>query len=164
MEFPNELEMQKDTVGPSSEEAHALLALASLKGVGYWTLFKLKREGISARSILEISDGTEVTRTLTRLGAKIGTSGGDWAYASKRASERAHRLFEEIENKGIQIVFPESPTYPKSLLNLDDPPAWLFVRGEASVLSEPSITAVGTRRVVKQICWDEFCRLEGADR
>lgn len=146
MELPNELEMQRDAPGPSAEEAHALLALASLKGVGYWTLFKLKREGISARSVLEMNDGTEVTRTLMRYGAKIGASGGDWADASTKAVERAHRLFDEIENKGIRIIFPDSPTYPKSLLGLDDPPAWLFVRGEASVLSEPSITSVGTRK------------------
>ncbi|GHE04178.1 hypothetical protein GCM10008024_30310 [Allgaiera indica] len=137
--------MQRDILGSSAEEAHALLALASLKGVGYWTLFKLKREGISARSILELSDGKEVTTTLTRLGAKIGASGGDWADASRRALERAHRVFDQMENEGIRIVFPDSPAYPKSLLALDDPPAWLFVRGEASVLSEPSITAVGTR-------------------
>ncbi|MCE8511910.1 DNA-protecting protein DprA [Ruegeria pomeroyi] len=138
--------MQSDAPAPFSEEAHALLALASLKGVGYWTLFKLKRGGISAQSILEMSDGAEVARTLMRHGAKISASGADWADASRRAVERAHRLIDETERKGIRIAFPDSPTYPRSLLNLEDPPAWLFIRGEASVLSAPSITAVGTRK------------------
>jgi len=138
--------MQRDTPDSFSEEAHALLALASLKGVGYWTLFKLKRDGISARSILEMSDGAEVAKTLMQRGAKIGASGADWAEASTRAVERAHRLIDENDKKGIRVVFPDSPTYPKSLLTLDDPPAWLFVRGEASALSAPSITAVGTRK------------------
>ena len=146
MELANELEMQRDAPGSCEAEAHALLALASLKGVGYWTLFKLKRDGISARSILERSDGAEVARTLMQHGAKIGASGTDWADASKRAVERANRLIDETEKKGIRIIFPDSPTYPKSLLTLDDPPAWLFVRGEASVLSAPSLTAVGTRK------------------
>lgn len=164
MELPNELEMKRDAPGSSAEEAHALLALASLKGVGYWTLFRLKREGISARSILETSDGAEVTRTLMRHGAKIRVSGGDWADASTRAVERAHRLFDEIENKGIRIIFPDSPTYPKSLFGLDDPPAWLFVRGDASVLHEPSITAVGTRKPSPDGEWlSRFVGLNFAD-
>ncbi len=130
----------------SNKEALALLALASLKGVGYWTLFGLKRQNITFSSILDLDDGAEVTNLLRKHGARIGESNIDWKDASSKASERSHRLYDDLLSKGTQIAFLGSAIYPKALLGLEEPPAWLFIRGDATALSRPSITAVGTRK------------------
>src|SRR6202040_3844962 len=38
------------------------------------------------------------------------------------------------------------PEYPQTLLQIYDPPVMLYVRGDAQVLNQPSISIVGTRR------------------
>lgn len=127
-------------------EALALLALSSLKGVGYWTLFRLKKDGIALSEILDRKDGAEVAEILRKRGAKIAETSDDWASTAAKAVERACRIQEELAYDGIKLVMHNDPDFPLGLLDLDDAPQWLFVRGSVKVLSEPSIAAVGTRR------------------
>ena len=47
---------------------------------------------------------------------------------------------------GVQILTPVDEGYPKSLLDAPGRPLALYVKGDASALSKPSVAIVGTRR------------------
>ena len=138
---------------PSQSEQIPLLALSSLKGVGYWTLFRLKKDGLSLQEILDRREGAEVAEILRKRGAKIAETSEDWPSTAARAIERAHKLQEDLEADGIRVVMKGDPNFPPRLLDLDDTPQWLFVRGSVKVLAEPSIAAVGTRKPTEDGEW-----------
>ncbi len=48
------------------------------------------------------------------------------------------------------ILIPSNPLYPKSLLELNDFPQVLFVKGNPNTLSEPTVAVVGSRRASPQ--------------
>lgn len=57
-------------------------------------------------------------------------------------------ILNECQKSGINIITPEDEQYPKSLLNIPDPPAVLYVKGKLPEMdSVPVITVVGPRRV-----------------
>lgn len=130
----------------SDVEQIAFLALSSLKGVGYWTLFRLKQEGFLLHEIINSDDGDEVADTLRKRGAKVGETSNDWSSTAARALDRAFRVKEELLLDGVQLIMSGDPGFPERLYDLEDPPQWLFVRGSVEVLSEQSIAAVGTRK------------------
>lgn len=131
----------------------ALLALAGLKGVGYWTLYNIKKDGISFNHLLNCSESAKVMAVLRKHGAKIENPSTNWTETSQKAANRAARQSEEFQEAGIEVIFADDVRFPSSLLELDDPPEWLFVRGSLTVLSEPSITAVGTRKPTPDGNW-----------
>jgi DNA processing protein len=45
-----------------------------------------------------------------------------------------------------RLVNWTDPEYPQTLLEIYDPPVMLYVRGDAQVLNQPTISIVGTRR------------------
>src|SRR5687767_13615007 len=51
-------------------ESVALLALASIQGVGYWTLYKLAKTEISFKQVLKIETEEEFVATLKDLGLR----------------------------------------------------------------------------------------------
>ncbi|MFB3813221.1 MAG: DNA-processing protein DprA [Terriglobales bacterium] len=46
---------------------------------------------------------------------------------------------------GAEVITPDDPLFPPALKEIYDPPAALYVRGDASVLSLPGIAVIGTR-------------------
>jgi DNA processing protein len=64
--------------------------------------------------------------------------GGDWgpSLASWREA-------------GIQVVPMTSPRYPGRLRDLHDPPPVVFMRGNTSLVEEPSVAVVGSRRATE---------------
>jgi DNA processing protein len=59
---------------------------------------------------------------------------------------RAEKEVAAIRRIGCRILNCTEPEYPQSLLQIYDPPALLYVRGDSSVLNAPSLSIVGTRR------------------
>jgi DNA processing protein len=53
---------------------------------------------------------------------------------------------DAIRRIGCRILNCTEPEYPQSLLQIYDPPALLYVRGDVSLLNAPSLSIVGTRR------------------
>lgn len=51
-----------------------------------------------------------------------------------------------MEEKGVLLVAYGQPLYPSLLAQASDAPAFLFVRGDVSLLSQTGIAIVGTRR------------------
>ena len=62
---------------------------------------------------------------------------------------RAHNLAEQEANRvaeaGGYFLTREDPAFPQRLLEIYDPPAVLWIRGDASLLARPGIAVVGTR-------------------
>lgn len=50
-------------------------------------------------------------------------------------------------NLKIDLIFYEDPDYPELLRQISDPPYLLFSRGNSSILSGPSVSVVGTRKI-----------------
>ncbi len=51
----------------------------------------------------------------------------------------------ELKEKYIGIVTREDSQFPQKLLNIDEPPFYLFYKGDLSLLSKPAISIIGTR-------------------
>jgi DNA processing protein len=62
--------------------------------------------------------------------------------ARKAATEEAAR----IEQQQAVYLTPEDEAYPARLLEIYDPPAVLWVRGDASILNRTGLAVVGTRQ------------------
>ena len=58
--------------------------------------------------------------------------------------EFAERECREVEKHGVRVVDCLAPDYPKALLQISDPPPFLYVRGELGKL-EPAVAMVGAR-------------------
>lgn len=65
--------------------------------------------------------------------------------ADGRARKKAEEEWARTEEAGAQIVTPEDEAYPYRLLEIYDPPAVLWVRGDVTILNRAGIAVVGTR-------------------
>lgn len=54
------------------------------------------------------------------------------------------------DDQNNHILIPSNPLYPRSLLDLNDFPQVLFVKGNPRALSEPAVAVVGSRRATPQ--------------
>ncbi len=69
------------------------------------------------------------------------------AVHKKQAFKRAEKELAAIRGiENLRLVSRTDPEYPPTLLEIYDPPALLYVRGNAEVLSQVSIGVVGTRK------------------
>ena len=68
------------------------------------------------------------------------------AIYKKQTFWRAEKEVAAIRRIGCRVVNCTEAEYPQSLLQIYDPPALLYVRGDISVLNAASISIVGTRR------------------
>lgn len=140
-------------LGSAVGETRALLALASLRGVGYWTLYNMARDGVRFGDVLDASSREEAVEVLRRFGARLETAGADWATSREQALERAERTGRALDSAGVQLLLSAHPDFPASLNDLPDPPAWLFVRGDVRILGAASLAVVGTRTPSEDGLW-----------
>jgi len=54
---------------------------------------------------------------------------------------------DQYESQGISVIFISEKEYPPSLLTIEDPPVFLFCKGDASLLQTPGVGVVGTRKI-----------------
>lgn len=137
-----------DAPSPSPEEnAVHLLALADIRGVGFATVRALFDAFDGDLSRVWDTDGEDLFECLRR--ARIPQPSPVIEQIQKRraalirAGEDRVRFFQ---SRQVSILFRGTDSYPSSLYALSQPPAWLFVEGDASLLSKAAIVAVvGTR-------------------
>jgi DNA protecting protein DprA len=129
------------------------LALSSIKGVGYWTLWKIRQHGLTFTQVLGEPDEQKVRCILRDAGAQLAKTSQDWTAARDAIIERATLLQDELAASGTQVVHRESARYPARLNDLSDPPFWLFVQGRLELLSRPAVTIVGTRKPSDDGLW-----------
>ncbi len=119
------------------EDRLAYLALALAPGLGPRRIYEAVKELDAPSRIFALS--------LTELeGLRFPAPAVQCIFDGK-----ARRLAEEewarVREQGGSIVTPGCPEYPERLKEIYDPPPVLWVRGDASLLTRPSLAVVGTR-------------------
>lgn len=129
------------------ESAYALMALSSMKGVGPVTINRIFKNLNGEPHKLWDADDAHLPNILGINQTAISRSTlADFILNRAKYRSIAEGQVEALERKGTFILFPSSALYPKKLLDLKDPPTWLFAHGDPRVLHGPnSIAVVGTR-------------------
>jgi DNA processing protein len=136
---------QSDPSPVPAEQSHssldtqvAWLALALTPGLG-------PRRILQAYNVL--GDVTRIFRlSLTELEAlKFPAAAVQFLFEGKARREAEDELARVIEQGGTMLFYSDED-YPDRLREIFDPPPVLWVRGERSILSRPSIAVVGTRQ------------------
>ncbi len=121
----------------SFEERHAWLALALTPGIGPRRLLRAVDRCGSAMRVLHLP--------LTELeGLELPAQSAQFI-ASGEAAHAADQELEKLTTSGATIVTWQDEAYPLRLREIYDPPALLWVRGNAALLTQSSLAVVGTR-------------------
>lgn len=121
----------------SFEERQAWLALALTPGVGPRRLLRAVDRCGSAMRVVHLP--------LTELeGLELPAQSAQFI-ASGEAAHAADQELEKLAATGATIVTWQDDAYPLRLREIYDPPALLWVRGDPSLLTRPSLAVVGTR-------------------
>ncbi len=83
--------------------------------------------------------------SLTELEAAGLQAVGAQSIALGESMKKAEEELQKAAEKGVQIISPDCKEYPQHLLEIYDPPAVIYVRGDVSTLDQPGIAVVGTR-------------------
>ncbi len=128
-------------------ETISLIALSSMSGVGYWTLRKLALSGITFQEVTEAKSKLQLTNYLKQTECKIIDKVVEtWFESHENILQQANKLYLDLRKQEIEVVHFKEEKFPQSLREIKDPPQWLFVQGDVSVLHQPAITIVGTRK------------------
>ena len=102
---------------------------------------------LSARLLRRFGSPEEVFRApLTGLEACHLPAAVAQALVKKEALPRAEKELASVQRTGCRLVNWAEPEYPRTLLEIYDPPVLLYVRGDVRVLNCAAIGIVGTRR------------------
>jgi len=119
------------------EERLAWLALALSPGLG-------PKRILDAMKTLD-EPGRILSLGLTELeGLRFPAEAAQFIFDGK-ARRAAEEEWTRVVAQGATVVSFGCPDYPERLKEIYDPPPVLWVRGDASLLSRPSIAVVGTR-------------------
>lgn len=99
-----------------------------------------------ARVVQAIGDAANIfDLPLTELEALRMPARAAQFIADGRAREAAEKEAKLVYDAGATFITPVDEAYPERLLEIYDPPAVLWVRGNVELLSQPAIAVVGTR-------------------
>lgn len=122
-------------------EKIAFLALSSLKGIGFWTLYKLAKTGVSFKEVLRSPEG----KLLDKLYA-IEVGAAPLIEQQDALWQAGLRLARSLYADDIKLIFKDEAAFPEKLRCIPDAPYWIFVQGDLSNLSSKSVAVVGTRQ------------------
>ncbi|SFS24137.1 DNA protecting protein DprA [Pseudomonas sp. NFACC42-2] len=122
-------------------EKIAFLTLSSLKGVGFWTLYKLAKSGVSFKEVLKDPEGKLVDKIYDGSDGVVSITEQQDALWQKGLS-LARSLFAD----NIRLIFKDEIGFPPKLRNIPDAPYWIFVQGDLAPLFCKSVAIVGTRQ------------------
>lgn len=99
-----------------------------------------------ARAVQKLGGAERVfSASLTELeGAGMPAEAAQFCF-DRRAREAAIQQAELTSAAGAHFVTPDEESYPARLLEIYDPPAVLWVRGDARILNRAALAVVGTR-------------------
>ncbi|HUV70403.1 MAG TPA: DNA-processing protein DprA [Terracidiphilus sp.] len=106
--------------------------------------------GLGPKRILDAMRGLEAPSDIFRLsltaleGLRFPAAAAQFVFDGK-ARAAAEAEWAQVTAQGATIVSFGCPEYPERLKEIYDPPPVLWVRGDAGLLSRPSIAVVGTR-------------------
>lgn len=119
------------------DDLAAYLALSQIPGIGAARL----------RTLLA-AFGSAAGAQLAPAGAIAGLPGfGPAAATAVRGAGRrgGEAILRALDRLGARVVRPGDPDYPPLLAEIADPPAALFIWGDAQLLSQPAAAIVGSR-------------------
>jgi DNA processing protein len=125
------------TVGVRRETQLAWLALVLTPGIGTTRTWKVIRRLGAPERLFEAS-----LTDLENLG--MAAHSAQFIF-DRKARAAAEEELSRVAQSGGQILTAGDDEYPEQLKNIYDPPAVLWVRGSAELLSRPGIAVVGTR-------------------
>jgi DNA processing protein len=125
------------TAGVSFEERHAWVALAMTPGVGPRRILRAVEQCGCAAKVVHLP--------LTELeGLELPAQAAQFI-ASGEAERAADLELEKLAATGATVLTYRDEAYPERLKEIYDPPALLWVRGDAALLAQPALAVVGTR-------------------
>ena len=121
----------------STQDQLAWLALTLTPGLGPRRILDAVRRLDTPSQIFEL--------TLTELESlQLSAEAAQFLFDGKGRGA-AEAEWTGLDSLGARLVVFSSPEYPERLREIYDPPPVLWLRGDASLLSRPSIAIVGTR-------------------
>jgi DNA processing protein len=116
----------------------AWMALMLTPGMGTTRIWRAMERLGAAERLFEAS--------LTELeGLGMPAQSAQFCFEGK-ARAAAEDEMKRVAEVGGSVLTPEDADYPKRLREIYDPPAVLWIRGNAELLSRPGIAVVGTRQ------------------
>lgn len=135
-------------------ETVAFLALQSIRGVGFKTLYKIAAQKISFRELIKTDDIEHFEKMLRqKLDDSIKESAESWMLFKLDLWNKGLELAREYTKKNIRIFFYDQDLFPQQLKSIPEPPMWLFVEGNYKVLHQPSVAIVGSRKATEDGLW-----------
>lgn len=120
-------------------EKVAFLALASVKGIGFWTIHKIAQSGAGYKDLLKEPERAGLEKSLKEAGFD-GAEGQEKLWNVGLASAR------NLAANAVTLLFKNEPSFPPKLKIIADAPEWLFVQGNVENLTKNAVAVVGTRK------------------
>ena len=118
-------------------EVVATLTLSLVPGIGSQRLRDLVRAFGSARAALDAPH--------SRIALCPGFSKATATAIKSARPDDGVRVLEQLATFGAKVLLPGAPDFPPQLEEIRDPPAVLYVWGDASLLARPGVAFVGSR-------------------
>jgi DNA processing protein len=129
--------VEQDTVATQERARLAWMALTLTPGMGPTRIARAVK-ALGAANLLFESSLTELEATGMPAESAQFIFGG-------KAQEAAEDEIGRVAEAGGSILTPDDRSYPERLREIYDPPAVLWIRGDAGLLARPGIAVVGTR-------------------
>jgi DNA processing protein len=126
------------------KEAIAFLALASIKGVGYWTMRSIYQQRGSFYELIKTGSQEDFQR-LTSV-KFVREQSYDWEHYKADLWSDGVESWKWLGSEGVGLIFHAQPEFPPALATIPDLPYWLFVQGDLLNLHTKAVAIVGTRR------------------
>lgn len=120
-------------------EKVAFLAIATVKGVGFWTIHKIAEARLGFKDLLKEPEVAGLAKPFIDAGVG-GIQGQEQLWATGLAEAR------RLGSKGITLLFKDEPGFPEKLRSIPDAPEWIFIQGNLDNLRRPAVAIVGTRK------------------
>lgn len=120
-------------------EKVAFLALASVKGIGFWTIHKIAQSGAGYKDLLKEPEKAGLEKIFKEAGFE-GFEGQEKLWNVGLVSAR------NLAASAVILLFKNEPGFPPKLRKIPDAPEWLFVQGNVENLAKHAVAIVGTRK------------------
>lgn len=125
-------------IGTETRTAVGILTLTSMRGIGPATAERLAERF----SLLDAIVDAEPAKLRSVVSAAIAESLHE-PTAILNAGEKAQRVLDEADRRGVRVLSVFDPDYPEALRSLSDRPPILFVKGKLP--PRRSVACIGTR-------------------